>query len=347
MKNFFRWVQVIGVVLVSVIFVLIYYFIYSSPYLLEKSYVFEIKKGESFSKISERLEQKKFIRSSLALKILGALRNKSKHAMVGEFLIAPKMSSLEILNLITEGNTIEYIVTVPEGTNIYELANLLRDKKFVKKEEFLKLCHDQDFIKELLGEPLYSLEGYLYPETYHYTKQTTPKELIKAMVQKFLSVYKNSLSGIVKLPRHEHVILASIIEKETGYRGERGLVSSVFHNRLRIPMRLQTDPTILYGMTVNSGGVIFKNIRRKDILEKTEYNTYQINGLPKGPISNPGKKALRAAVNPLKSDFLYFVSRNNGTHAFSKTFKEHNNYVKEFQLGLQKKRKKKIKKNNP
>jgi len=158
------------------------------------------------------------------------------------------------------------------------------------------------------------------------------------MVQRFLKTYKKIRNenrfqvDLAILPnRHSIVTLASIIEKETGAAEERPIISSVFHNRLNKKMRLQTDPTVIYGI-LDKTGVMTKNIRKKDLREPNKYNTYTFRGLPVGPIANPGKEALLAALQPEPTDFLYFVSRNQGTHVFSKNYRDHTNAVRRFQL---------------
>jgi UPF0755 protein len=134
------------------------------------------------------------------------------------------------------------------------------------------------------------------------------------------------------MPRHEHVTLASIVEKETGAPGERPMIASVFHNRLKKSMRLQSDPTIIYGILDQNGGEPVKNITKQDIITTTPYNTYKIEALPVGPIANPGKESLLATLNPAESDNFYFVSRNDGTHIFTKTYEEHSQAVRTYQL---------------
>ena len=172
----------------------------------------------------------------------------------------------------------------------------------------------------------------MFPDTYNLTKYTPLRELIAAMVQKFILAYNNvEPMATVRMSRHEAVTLASVIEKETGAPDERPMIASVFHNRLHKGMRLQSDPTIIYGLWVASG-VMKENITKADIMSPTQYNTYYIAKLPVGPISNPGKDALLAALRPSNSDNLYFVSRNDGTHAFTKTYEDHQKAVRLFQL---------------
>ncbi len=191
-----------------------------------------------------------------------------------------------------------------------------------------------------MGEKQNSLEGYLFPETYKVTKFDTPKEIITQMVKRFLSVYEELAPDIAqfqqrypqrKWNRHQIVTFASIVEKETGAAQERPMISSVFHNRLNINMKLQTDPTVIYGQALLSG-VVSKNITKQDLLTPTSHNTYTIYGLPPTPISNPGRDSLLAALNPANSKYLYFVSQNDGTHRFSESLEAHNSAVKTFQL---------------
>ena len=219
------------------------------------------------------------------------------------------------------------------------MAYHLEQKGFLNQRDFISLSVDSDLIHNLLGEKVDSLEGYLFPDTYNISKPVSPKTLIKLMIHRFLTVYPN-LSGQppIKLSRHEIVTLASIVEKETGAPQERNLIAGVFYNRLKQNMRLESDPTILYGMTKEQNKLIELNIRKKDILKKTPYNTYRINGFPAGPISNPGVKSLQAVFTPQNSDFLYFVSRNDGTHVFSTNFKAHQKAVNRYQKNLLKKK---------
>ena len=176
-----------------------------------------------------------------------------------------------------------------------------------------------------------SLEGYLFPDTYHFNHTMTLPEMIRQMVKRFRSVWTaehDRKAARFRLTQHQVVTLASIIEKETGAPQDRTLISSVFHNRLKKRMRLQSDPTIIYGIWERYDG----NIRRADIRSQTPYNTYVISALPIGPISNPGKLAIEAALDPAVGEFLYFVSRNDGTTAFTRTLAEHSNEVRRFQL---------------
>jgi UPF0755 protein len=176
-----------------------------------------------------------------------------------------------------------------------------------------------------------TLEGYLYPDTYFFNKTISPEDMTRQMVRKFFSVWSKEFdtrATQLGMTRHQVVTLASIVEKETGAPNERPMISSVFHNRLKKHMRLQSDPTTIYGIWKRYKG----NIHKRDLLESTPYNTYTVAALPVGPISNPGVEAIRAALHPAESPYLFFVSHNDGTHEFTKTFGEHTAAVKRFQL---------------
>ena len=309
----------------------------------KKLIIIKVKKGMSFHQVAELLKTAGLIDNIFYFKFLAWFRGEMTKIKSGEYAFEPGISNQSILNILVSGKIQLHKITFPEGYNIYEIARDLEKQNFLKAKDFLSVCHDSHFIEKLLGEKRNSLEGYLFPDTYYLPQPIDAKHLIKQMVKSFFTVYeqvkiKNSKRKI-QLNRHETVILASIVEKETGLAKERALIASVFYNRLKKRMRLESDPTILYGMMKKAGGLVPLNIRKKDILQKTPYNTYRISALPKGPISNPGEKALKAVFEPELSDFLYFVSRNDGSHVFSKTYKEHKKNVEIYQKSLIRKRK--------
>ena len=315
----------------------------------------KIQKGMSLSQVATVLKEKNLIKSVFYFKLLAYIQGKSEKIQSGEYVFKQKLSSQEILNTLIRGQTRLYRVTFPEGYNIYEMAELLNQGQFLKKEDFIALCQNPQFVYEMLGERQLGLEGYLFPDTYYIPRPVKAKVLIQQMVQNFFKTYRrvvrqtlpggdkgetlfadrnlntNKQSPLLKLTRHELVILASIVEKETGLAQERDLIAGVFYNRLKKRMRLESDPTILYGMMQEKGGLIELNIRKKDILRKTPYNTYRLPRFPAGPIGNPGAGALKAVLKPATSPFLYFVSRNDGSHVFSKTYKEHKKAVNYYQ----------------
>jgi UPF0755 protein len=228
-------------------------------------------------------------------------------------------------------------ITIREGENLYEVAKELESKKLASAARIVELCKSPDFIKTLgwspewIAETPKTLEGYLFPETYGFNRTTTPEEMLRQMVRLFRAHWEprfNARALELGLTPSQIVILASMVEKETGAPEERPLIASVFFNRLKKKMRLQSDPTTIYGMWDRYEGKIHKS----DLTVTNPYNTYMIPALPIGPISNPGQKAIEAALYPADSPYFFFVSHNDGTHQFSKTFGEHENAVRKFQL---------------
>ena len=292
--------------------------------------IFEIQPGMTLKQVALKLSRQGLIRSPSAFQAIAYIQAKQKQVMVGEFSLSPSMPPSKILLQITSGKTILHPVTIPEGYRITEIATLLHSEGLADKEFFIRQTRDKSLIRPL-GIPADSLEGYLFPETYHFSKFTPEKKIIQKMVDTFreqvlipqllMSAKKSSLSW------HEIITLASLIEKETGLDSERKIISSVFHNRLRKNMRLQTDPTVIYAMEKFDG-----NIRKRDLKIDSPYNTYRHKGLPPGPIANPGLKSIVAAISPIESDYLYFVSRQDGSHHFSSTLIEHNRAVQKYQL---------------
>ncbi|MDX1649878.1 MAG: endolytic transglycosylase MltG, partial [Myxococcota bacterium] len=221
-------------------------------------------------------------------------------------------------------------LTVPEGFEAREIAARVAEVAEVAVDSVRALVADTA-LADRLGVPGPTLEGYLFPETYHFARGLAPRALAEAMVEEFLRAWeplapKARARG---LSMREVVTLASIVEKETAVPEERPLVSAVFHNRLARGMRLETDPTVIYGIPDFDG-----NLRRVHLEDETNpYNTYRIPGLPPGPIANPGAEALRATVEPADVDYLFFVSRNDGSHVFSETWRAHANAVNRYQRG--------------
>lgn len=312
---------------------LAYQFINSRPNAQAQDVVYEVVPGKGFNFIAKELENQGLVKNAFFFSVFARFKGDRSKVKVGEYLLRTNMTPQEILNVITSGKSIARSFTISEGLSTYEIADLYEKQGFGRASEFLALVRDPQLISTLLGRPQESLEGYLFPETYMLTKYTDTKTLISNMVKRFLYVY-NEVQAQTAFPgwsQHQIVTLASIIEKETGAPQERPLISSVFHNRLQKKMRLQTDPTVIYGKAESTGRIEI-NITRNDLLTPTRYNTYVIYGLPPGPIANPGREALIAAVRPEVSDYLFFVSQNDGTHVFSVDYKGHQRAVQKFQL---------------
>jgi UPF0755 protein len=293
--------------------------------------VVEIKPGMTLRQVSHYLTDKKLLDEPSAFVLYTYFQGKQNRIQAGEYRFSPSMPPWKILESLTNGTAILYTVTIPEGYRITEIAELLEKKGLVNKEEFIAETRDKELLDALQVPSGGSLEGYLYPETYKFSKAAGAKRIVKTLVDTFkLRVQKPELmqqAKAGKLTFHEIVTLASLIEKETGLGTERKLISSVFHNRLVKKMRLQTDPTVIYAM-VNFDG----NIRKKDLSIDSPYNTYKHFGLPPGPIASPGLDSIRAALAPDHSDFLYFVSRKDGSHQFSTNYEDHTRAIQKYQL---------------
>ncbi|MFN7455348.1 MAG: endolytic transglycosylase MltG [Pseudobdellovibrionaceae bacterium] len=294
--------------------------------------VFEVKPGSSLTKVAYQLQESALIRNAQAFVVYAQLTGQTGSMKVGEYSLNQAMTPQQIINVIASGISIARKFTVSEGLNIYEIGKIFEEKGLLTQDDFLKIVRDPETVRNLLGESAISLEGFLFPETYQYTKYTKPREIIELMVANALEAFqevtaKDTLPGWT---RNQIMTLASIIEKETGATFERPLISSVFHNRLNKKMKLQTDPTIIYGIFDETGKFEIK-ISREDIRRPTRFNTYVIDGLPPGPIANPGREAILAAVKPESSEYLFFVSQNDGTHIFSKSYQDHNKAVQRYQ----------------
>ena len=293
----------------------------------------DIPPGQTFDKLAEELEKKHLIRSPRDIKILVRLFG---HPALprGEYELSSQMPLWTIFQHIKQGKEKSFLIRFPEGLNHYEMGELLKNHNWPATDRFLKEIWNKALIKKTLNQNLDSFEGYLFPDSYHLRKYMPATALIELMSRRFFEVYEkfSSLSLKNSFNRHQVVTLASLIEKETGQSAERPLIAGVFYNRLNLNMKLQTDPSILYALYLAKGFDIEKNIRKKDILFPSSYNTYVVKGLPPGPIANPGEQSLQAVFLPESSDYLYFVSRNDGSHKFSKSYTEHKKAVYEYQI---------------
>ncbi|MEO5968782.1 MAG: endolytic transglycosylase MltG [Bdellovibrionia bacterium] len=296
--------------------------------------IIEIHKGETPHEISKVLLSNDVISDADNFMLTGRLIRQWRKIKVGEYKLTPSMSPLEVFDVITSGVSLARPITVREGENMYEIADDLTAKGLSSREKFLEVCRDPKFIASLnmfqVNLPT-TLEGYLFPDTYYFNRALSNADIARQMVKHFFEFWtpeQEAQAQLLGLNQHGIITLASIIEKETGAAEERAIISSVFHNRLKKRMRLQSDPTTIYGMWERYKGKIHK----KDLSEKNNYNTYSVSSLPEGPIGNPGKEAIQAALHPAETPYLFFVSHNDGTHQFSRTVEEHNRAVQKFQL---------------
>jgi len=286
-----------------------------------------IPRGASFRIIAKDLEGAGIITSAERFSFLARLKGSWKKVQAGEYEFHTSMTPLEVLDKLLKGHVKEYTVIIPEGYNLKEIGDLLDRSGIVKREDFLKRAMDRTLALSLRIDSG-TLEGFLFPDTYRFTKDMMADEIIKRMVNRFNEVYRDfeERARALGMSKREVVTLASIVEKETGVPEERAMIAAVFHNRLKRGMRLESDPTVIYGLKDFNG-----NLTRKDLETLTPYNTYKIYALPPTPIANPGKAALEATLHPAPGDYLYFVSRNDGQHHFSKDLKEHNRMVMIYQ----------------
>jgi UPF0755 protein len=250
-----------------------------------------------------------------------------KDIRAGEYSLSPAMAPVQMIEILRKGLVILHPVTIPEGFTRDQIADALAAKGLADKRRFLELTQDKALLRQYgISGP--SFEGYLFPDTYHFSRGTPALAILDTMVKRFKQVVTPlvDVSQGTGMKFEEVVILASIVEKETGRPEERPLIASVFLNRLRLGMRLESDPTVIYGIENFDG-----DLKKKDLTDKTPYNTYVIHGLTPGPIANPGLESIKAVMDPARTDYLYFVSKNDGSHHFSKTLAEHNRAVEIYQ----------------
>ena len=287
-----------------------------------------IPSGAGFQSIERVLAEKGVIRPDLRFSILARLLGLTQRLQAGKYAFGPGETPYDVLAALEAGKVVQEPVTIPEGANIYQVADILASGGWVSRERFLELIKDPSFIKEL-GLKEESLEGYLFPDTYCLRRGQNAEDIIRMMVSRLRDVFSElgvDEKGKTGLSRHEILTLASIVEKETAVPSERPLIAGVFMERLAKGMRLQSDPTVIYGIAGFDG-----NLTRHDLKTPSSYNTYLIKGLPPGPIANPGRAAIDAVLHPAVGGYLYFVSKNDGTHFFSKSLGEHNRAVLRYQ----------------
>ena len=289
--------------------------------------VFIVREGATLRQVSGELELRGLISGRELFLIWARVMGYGRGIKAGEYLLNSGMPPLEICGVLRRGAIMTHPVTIPEGFNMDQIGALLQKKGLADKKKFLGLAAD----KELTGRYFIngpSLEGYLYPDTYQFGRGLSVMSIIHVMVTRFHEVFSpfKERAELRGMTMEEVVILASIVEKETGRAGERPVIASVFLNRLKKRMRLESDPTVIYGIRDFNG-----NLTKRDLASYTPYNTYVIHGLPPGPISNPGLDAIRSVLYPAKTDYLYFVSKNDGSHFFSRTLPEHNRAVRFYQ----------------
>jgi UPF0755 protein len=290
----------------------------------------DIPSGAGFFRITEILHDAGLVKNRPFFWALAIGKGAAKKIKAGEYEFSGNMSPGEMIDKLIRGERKYYMVLIPEDLNAREIAQRLASFKLINEEEFIRLVTDTDFIHSLgLNEK--SLEGYLFPDTYRLDRSMTTAGIIRILVNKFKEKMTPEITKRAeqrKMTVHKLIILASIIGKESSSATEKPLISAVFHNRMKLGMKLQSDPTTIYGLQENGNDV--KTVLARHLKSDSPYNTYRIKGLPLGPIANPGMDSIMAALYPANVNYLYFVSKNDGTHEFSTDLAGHQRAIQDY-----------------
>lgn len=307
----------------------LFYFAESTINPVDQNQTFEIDAGTNFRNICQHLVQQKIINHAYSFELLARLLQQDKQIKAGIYGIKPSISHYELINQLTSGIDNQASITFIEGWNFSDLRQALNKNEHIKH---MTMAESDKKILEFVGAVENHPEGLFYPDTYYFNPNTSDREILKraydTMQRKLLREWQIRDQGLPYKTPYDALIMASIIEKETGRSSERAMIAGVFLNRLRIGMRLQTDPTVIYGLGQKFDG----NIRKADLLRDSLYNTYTRDGLPPTPIAMPGLASIHAALHPSNTDALYFVGKGDGSHYFSRSLSEHNNAVTQYQL---------------
>ena len=292
----------------------------------------EVPPGSGVQAIARRLADAGVVPDALTFRIAARIAGADRRLQAGEYRFAEPASPQQVVDRIARGDIYTRTVTFPEGLTICEMARVFEQAGLGAASTFETAAKHTD-LAHSFDPDAPSLEGYLFPDTYPFPRTTDAAVAVKAMVTRFGAAFDAGLRGDAErrgLSLREATTLASLVEKETAVPSERPLVAAVFHNRLKIGMRLQCDPTVIYALM--RAGRWDGNIRKEDLQLDSPYNTYLYAGLPPGPIASPGRSSLEAAVRPAEVPYLYFVSRNDGSHVFAETYAEHARNVQQFQI---------------
>lgn len=331
------WVTFIAAT-VALIVAIHFYFSLFVPLSQEKNWKeVQVTEGMSFKAISAMLQKEGIIRYRGYFEIIGRLQGITRKVRVGYYGLSSHMSLWEVLDALRKGKIIEYEVVIPEGYNLYQIGWTLTGTPLISSDpkDFITVATDKKLAREL-GIDADRLEGYLFPDTYYLPKGITVTDIAKRMVQRYKDVFTDDLRKRARelgFTEHQVVTLASIVEKEAKVDSERKTIAAVYHNRLKLGMRLQADPTAVYGTKAWVTKVTSQDLRRK-----SPYNTYRHKGLPPGPIANPGRGAILAALYPEDVDYLFFVAQGDGSHFFSKDFGEHGKAISRYRANQRKAR---------
>ena len=292
----------------------------------------EIPQGAGTRSIGDRLASAGVVRDARTFRVALWMSGEGRRLKAGEYRFDRAMTPLEVIDKLARGDVYVIAVTFPEGLNIFDMAKIFESHGLGTADAFLQAARDPSSVKDL-DPAAKDLEGYLFPETYSVPRRADASKLVRQMTSRFEHVFTPDLrqaAAARHLSVRETVTLASIVEKETARPDERPVVAAVYTNRLRIGMALQCDPTVIYAL-LRAGG-FSGNLHHADLMVDSPYNTYRYPGLPPGPIASPGRASLEAAVHPADADYLYFVSRNDGSHEFARTLEEHNRNVQKYQV---------------
>lgn len=299
------------------------------PITLEEPVLFQVPMGAGFDQVARSMEEQGFINDSLWMRIHARLNPQQSRLQAGEYEFADGMSRLAMIQKMVSGDTKQWQIQFIEGWTFRDMRRAIADHQRLDR---VTLDWTDEQIMTAMGAEGEHPEGRFFPDTYSYTSLETDLDLYKraftTMERVLAEEWANRSEGLPYDSPYEALIMASIVERETGAAHERAEVAGVFVRRLQQGMRLQTDPTVIYGMGEQYNG----RITRKDLRAYTEYNTYRIDALPPTPIALPGREAVHAALHPAEGDALYFVARGDGTHKFSRTLAEHQQAVRQFQL---------------
>ena len=291
--------------------------------------IIDFPAGTPLSALANLLEQRRVVRSSVEFRLYARLRGAARRIKAGEYEFSTALRPDAVLSKLVRGEVLLHQVTFPEGVTTEDIAALLAAQGLANADQVVAVAAEPDFAKDLgLSAP--TLEGYLFPDTYRFARHLPVAIILQTMVGRFLQHFgaaQEEQARRLGLTRHQVVMLASVVEKETGSALERSLIAGVFLNRLRRGIPLQSDPTVIYGIPNFDG-----NLTRAHLMTDTPFNTYTRRGLPAGPICNPGAAALDAVLSPATTSYLYFVGKGDGTHHFSATLPEHNAAVARYQL---------------
>jgi UPF0755 protein len=292
----------------------------------------EIPHGAGSVAIAKQLADAGVVRDVNSFRLALWLSGKGRRLQAGEYRFDHAVSAREVADKIARGEIYVRPITFPEGLTIKQMAALYESKGFGPARDFVNAATNAALVSAVDPDAK-DLEGYLFPETYNLKRHDTAEQLVPKMVAAFMKAMTPDLlekADARGLTVRQLVTLASIVEKETGNRSERPLVAAVYANRLKIGMPLQCDPTVIYAL--DRAGKYTGNLTRENLQYDSPYNTYRYAGLPPGPIASPGRASLEAAANPAQAEYLYFVSKNDGTHAFASTLDEHNRNVQKYQV---------------